>query len=182
MKKVIKLVINIFDTINFYAGIIGALFFIPLTILMVFEVFTRRVLGAPTVWTFETSRFLFVPLIMLALGFTLLFRGHATIDLFYERFSPKVRAIVDSITLIIFLMSASLIMFLNGLKQSSMSWASLERTASAFNVPVYPVKTFLPVGFALLILAALSVLLKNIYFLATKEEIESNIIAKYTKR
>ena len=65
MKKIIKLVINIFDTINFYAGIIGALFFIPLTLLMVFEVFTRRVLGAPTVWTFETSRFLFVPLIML---------------------------------------------------------------------------------------------------------------------
>lgn len=182
MKKVIQVAINIIDTLNFYAGIIGAVFFIPLTILMVYEVFTRRVLGSPTVWTFETSRFLFVPLIMLALGFTLLFRGHATIDLFYERFSPKVRAIVDSITLVVFLMSASFLMFLNGWKQSSMSWASLERTPSAFNVPIYPVKTFLPIGFALLFLAGLSLLLKNLYFLKTKEQIESNIIAKYTKR
>lgn len=182
MKKVIKMVINILDTINFYAGIIGSLFFIPLTALMVYEVFTRRVLGAPTIWTFETSRFLFVPLIMLGLGFTLLFRGHATIDLFYEKFNKKARAIIDSITLLVFLFSASIIMFLNGFKQSAMSWGSLERTASAFNVPVYPVKTFLPIGFALLLLAGISVLLKNIYFLATKEEIESNIIAKYTKR
>lgn len=182
MKKIIKMVINILDSINFYAGIIGSLFFIPLTVLMVYEVFTRRVLGSPTIWTFETSRFLFVPLIMLGLGFTLLFRGHATIDLFYEKFSPKVRAIVDSITLIVFLFSASIIMFLNAFKQTSMSWKSLERTASAFNVPVYPVKTLLPIGFALLLLAGISVLLKNIYFLATKEEIESNIVAKYTKR
>ena len=81
MKKIIRAVVNILDSINFYAGIIGSVFFIPLTLLMFYEVFTRRILGSPTVWTFETSRFLFVPLIMLALGFTLIFRGHATIDL-----------------------------------------------------------------------------------------------------
>lgn len=181
MKKIIRAVVNILDSINFYAGIIGSVFFIPLTLLMLYEVFTRRILGSPTVWTFETSRFLFVPLIMLALGFTLIFRGHATIDLFYEKMSSKVKAIVDSITLTVFLLTGSLIMFLNAFKQTSMSWASLERTASAFNAPVYPVKTLLPIGFALLFLAGVSMLLKNIYFLATKEQLESNIVSKYTK-
>lgn len=180
MKKIIKAVVNILDLINFYSGLVGSIFFIPLTALMFFEVFTRRVLGSPTVWTFETSRFLFVPLIMLALGFTLIFRGHATIDLFYEKFSAKTQAIVDSVTLVIFLLSGSVIMFLNSFKQTSMSWASLERTASAFNAPVYPVKTLLPIGFALLFLAGISMLLKNIYFLTTKEKLESNIVRKYT--
>jgi TRAP-type mannitol/chloroaromatic compound transport system permease small subunit len=146
---------------------------------MFYEVFTRLILGSPTVWTFETTRFLFVPLIMLALGFTLLFRGHATIDLFYVKFSSKVRAIVDSITLMVFLFPGSIIMFLNAYKQTSMSWASLERTASAFNVAVYPVKTIVPIGFALLILAGISFLIKNIYFIATNEKLESNIVMRY---
>jgi TRAP-type mannitol/chloroaromatic compound transport system permease small subunit len=180
MKKIIRAVVNILDSINFYAGIIGSVFFIPLTLLMFYEVITRRILGSPTVWTFETSRFLFVPLIMLALGFTLIFRGHATIDLFYVKFSPKVQAILDTITLTVFLLAGSIIMFLNSLKQTSLSWASLERTASAFNAPIYPVKTLVPIGFALLFLAGISMLLKNIYFLVTKEKLESNIVKRYT--
>lgn len=180
MKKIVTVVINILDTINFIMGTIGSVFFLPLTALMFYEVFTRRILASPTVWTFETSRFLFVPLIMLGLGYTLIFHGHATIDLFYVKMSPKVQAITNIVTMLIFLLPGTYIMLLNSLKQTALSWASMERTASAFNAPVYPVKTLLPIGFILLFMAGISMLIKNMYFLFTNERIESKVVKKFT--
>lgn len=165
-----KKLVNVLDLINFWAGIIGSVFFLPLTALMVYEVITRRIFHAPTIWTLEMSRFLFVPLILLALGFTLIYRGHATIDLFYTKWNDKTRAIVDIITYIIFMFPACIIMFINEVTATKMSWATLERTPSAFNCPVYPVKTLMPIGFLLLFIAAVSVTLKNIYMVAKKRK------------
>lgn len=178
MKKIIQIFIDVSDALNVFIASIFSVLFIPLMFLSVYEVFTRRILGSPTIWTLETTRFVFVPIVVLAMGYTLLFKGHATIDLFSEKFSDKTKAIVDSITTLIFLLPSSLIMFLNSLKMASMSWASLERTPSAFNAPIYPIKTFMPIGFAILFLAALSWFIKSVYFLAAKEKIESKIMAK----
>lgn len=178
MKKIIQIIIDIIDAINIFVGSIFSVLFIPLMLLSVYEVFTRRILGNPTIWTLEVTSFIFVPIVVLAMGYTLIHKGHATIDVFSEKFSNKTKAIVDSITILIFLMPAAVVMFINSLKGAQMSWASLERTPSAFNAPIYPIKTFMPIGFALLILAALSWFLKSIYFLAAKEKIESKIIKK----
>ncbi len=178
MKKIIQVFIDVADSINVILASVTSVLFIPLMGLSVYEVFTRRILGSPTIWTLEMTRFIFVPIVILAMGYTLLAKGHATIDVFSEKFSDKTRAIVDSITIIIFLLPSSIIMFLNSYRGAKMSWDSLERTPSAFNAPIYPIKAFMPIGFAILFLAALSWLLKDIYFLTAKEKIESKIMTK----
>lgn len=181
MKKIIQLYINLADALNIYIGALFSVLFIPLMLLSVYEVFTRRILGNPTIWTLETTSFIFVPIVVLAMGYTLLYKGHATIDVFSEKYKDRTRAIVESITTIIFLLPSSVVMYINSLKGAQMSWASLERTPSAFNAPIYPIKTILPIGFALLFLAGLSWLVKNLYFLITKEKVESKILMKLLK-
>ncbi len=178
MKKVIQVFIDVADGINIIIAAIASVFFIPLVGLGVYEVITRRIFGSPTIWTLEMTRFVFVPIVILSIGYTLLVGGHATIDLFSEKFKARTRAIVNTITIILFLLPSSIVMFINSYRATAMSWASLERTPSAFNAPIYPVKTMMPIGFAALILAAVSWLLKNIYFLKAKEKIESKIMMK----
>jgi TRAP-type mannitol/chloroaromatic compound transport system permease small subunit len=178
MKKIIQIYIDITDALNIFIGSIFSIFFIPLMFLSVYEVITRRIMGNPTIWTLEMTSFIFVPIVVLAMGYTLLHKGHATIDVFSEKFSDKTKAVVDSITIAVFLLPSSLIMFLNSLEGAMMSWASMERTPSAFNAPIYPIKTFLPIGFALLFLAALSWFVKSVYFVFAKEQIESKIMMR----
>lgn len=178
MKKIIQAFINIVDFINIAIGGLFSVFFIPLMGLSVFEVISRRILGKPTVWTLEMTRFIFVPIVMMALGYTLLLQGHATIDVFSDKFSPKLKAIVEVFMTAIFLIPSSIVIFMQSFRGAKMSWAILERTPSAFNVAVYPVKALIPLGFALLTLAALSWFLKNLYFLIKNEKIESKIIVR----
>jgi len=45
------------DGISDWTGRLFAWLVIPLTVLIVFEVITRRFFGAPTIWTFELSNF-----------------------------------------------------------------------------------------------------------------------------
>ena len=176
VRKIIQVIIDVIDTIAVWSAKIFSILFIPLMLLMVYEVFTRRVLGQPTVWTYEMARFLFVPLIMMCIGYTHLQGGHASIDLLYGKMSRRGKAITNVLTHIFLLGWASILAIQDTLTLARMSWASLERTPSAFNAPIYPVKTFMPIGFILVFLVCISVLLKNGYFLATNEPIQSKIM------
>ena len=167
----LKKFVRTLDLLNTILGKIGSILFIGLVGLTVFEVITRRLLGPPTIWTYEMTTFIFAPLVLFALGYTYIENNHATIDIFYQKFSPEKKALLNVIMISLILLPSSIILFLDTWEFAAMSWQSLERTASAFNAPIYPVKTTMPIGFLFLILAAISQLLKNIYFLVKKENL-----------
>jgi TRAP-type mannitol/chloroaromatic compound transport system permease small subunit len=62
-----------FDAISDRIGRIFSYLVLPLTILIVFEVVTRRVFDAPTIWTFELSNFLYGSHFMLVAAYGLLY-------------------------------------------------------------------------------------------------------------
>lgn len=166
-RKIVKYM----DAVTEWTGRAVSWLLLVLMGLAVFEVFTRRVLGKPTIWTFEVSGFTLAAVVMLALGYTLLHKGHVNIDLLYERFSPRTRAIVDIATFIPFLGMFCVVFLFEGTRFAATSWSMLERTPSAFNAAIYPVKTLIPAGALLLTLAAISQLIKNVIFLVKGEQL-----------
>lgn len=162
---------NRIDSISEWAGRIFSWFVVTIIGLSLFEVFTRRILGKPTIWTHETLSYLFAATIMLTIGYTLKYRAHANVDIIYQRFTPKTRAILDIITFILFLGFFSTIFLWQGIIFAATSWAMLERTPSAFNFYVFPAKTLLPVGAFLLLLQGASDLVRNIVFLVKGEQL-----------
>ncbi|MFO8031379.1 MAG: TRAP transporter small permease subunit [Desulfohalobiaceae bacterium] len=130
--------------------------------LAVFEVVTRRLLGNPTVWTFEMSGFLLAGTTMLGLAYTQLHYGHVNIDFIYDRLSRRAQAILNIITFFPYLFLYCYIFLHLGTKFAAKSWARLETASTAWSPPVYPVKTVLPVGAALLLLIGLVQLIQNI--------------------
>lgn len=167
----VRKVVNNIDRLSEWCGRIFSWIVVTIIGLSLFEVFTRRILGKPTIWTHEILSYLFCASIMLTMGYALLHKSHANIDIFHERLSPRRRAIIDIVTFIFFLGFFSTIFLWKGIVFAATSWAMLERTPSAFNFYVFPAKTLLPVGAFLLLLQGLSDFIKNVVFVVKGERI-----------
>lgn len=169
--ETIKAIISKVEKISEWCGRIFSWFIVAVILLSVFEVFTRRILGKPTIWTHETLSYLFCASIMLTMAYTLKYKQHVAVDLIYGHLKPKTKAILDVITFIFFLGFFSVIFLWKGTVYAATSWAMLERTPSAFNFYVFPAKTLLPVGVFLLFIQGLSDFTKNIVFLVKGERL-----------
>ncbi len=167
----IRAIVNQIDGISEWSGRIFSWFVVTIIVLSLFEVFTRRILGKPTIWTHETLSYLFAATVMLTMGYTLKHKVHANVDILYQRFSTKTKAIVDVITFIFFLGFFTTVFLWDGIIFAATSWAMLERTPSAFNFYVFPAKTLLPIGAFLLLLQGTSDFVRNMVFLVKGEEL-----------
>jgi TRAP-type mannitol/chloroaromatic compound transport system permease small subunit len=169
--NVLKGVINFIQTISEWSGRIFSGTILILMVLSCYEVFTRRILHAPTIWTHEILSYFFCASVLLLMGYTQLYKGHANVDILYERFSPRTKAMIDALTFIFFMGLFSLVFFTDAVNFATTSWAMKERTPTAFNPIIYPAKTILPVGAALLFLQGLADFLKNMIFLVKGERL-----------
>ena len=167
----IKLIVKGIDTFMEKTGRILSWTLVSLIFFTCFEVFTRRIMGSPTIWILEMSTFFACGVCMLALGYTELHKEHVNVDLFYINFTPKNQAICNIITFLLFLGIFSLILVVYGWMFFWDSWVLKERTASAFNAIKYPAKFAFFLGSLLLLIQGLSNFMKDIIYLSTGERI-----------
>ena len=167
----LKGIINFIQTISEWSGRIFSGIIVILMCLSCFEVFTRRVLHSPTIWTHEILAYFFCASVLLLMGYTQLYKGHANVDILYERFSPRTKALIDVFCFIFFMGLFAVVFFTDAVNFAATSWAMKERTPTAFNPIVYPAKTILPVGMALLLLQGFADFLKNMIFLVKGERL-----------
>ena len=152
-------------------GLITAWLVFSLILATCFEVFSRYVLNAPTIWAFELGYMATGTHALLGAAFTLREKGHIRIDVLYSRFSPKLQAIIDT--------AGYLLLFL-----PVVSWLSLalweywiEAYAygelsgqSAWNPVIWPFRLAFFSGFALLLLQGVAELIKCVCFLTGRND------------
>ncbi len=165
----IKAIVKGIDLISQKVGSVVSWVLLGLVGLSCFEVFTRRFLGKPTIWTHEILSYIFCASILLCMGYTQLHKSHANIDILYDYLTPRRKAIADVFTLTLLGLFFTLVMLIDGSIFAYTSWSLLERTPSAFNFIVYPAKTLIPIGFFLLLLQLVADIIRNIYFLVKGE-------------
>lgn len=143
-------------------GIASAMLLVPLVIATCWEVFSRYVLDAPTVWAYEVGYLLTGSHFLLGLAYTLREGLHIRIDLFSAAMSPRTRALLDTaayaivLPLLVWLAWALLQYLLAG-------YARGERSGqSALNLPVWPFRLVFLVAFTLFALQVLAELLKSV--------------------
>ena len=114
----------------------------------------------------EIQWYLFAAIFMLAAGYTFLRNEHVRIDILTSRLSPRGQNIVDVIGILFFLLPmAGLILWLSWpIVMTSVQ--SGEMSQNPGGLIRWPVKMLLPAGLALLVLQAISELIKRIAFLA----------------
>ncbi len=159
-----SLLSKIMDAIDFANRWVG-LFLYPLTVLIAIVVFIEIILryffNHPTLWSFETTQFLFIICTMLCAGHLQLENGHVNVDIISSKFSDRTRLIVNLCTFPFFLLFIGAMTYF-GFEFAFDSIAKMETTGSAWDPPVYPIKILLPVGAVLLLLQGIVNLIRQV--------------------
>lgn len=150
------------DMVNEWVGRVLCFLIVAITFLVVYEVVTRRVFGAPTIWTFETTKQLYAAHFMLLTPFALLHSSHVSVTIFYQQVSARKQALMDIIGYLVFFFPFCSIMLWKGYFFAEKSWAMKETSWSVFSPPLYFVKTVIPLTAALLLLQGISIFIRRI--------------------
>jgi TRAP-type mannitol/chloroaromatic compound transport system permease small subunit len=147
------------DAVSTAAGWLAGWLIIPMTVAVAWEVIARYVFNAPTRWAGPMSTTLYGSQFLLAAAYTLLSGGHIRTDVFYGRWSPRTRAIVDALGYVVFFFPGMLGILYAGTVEARQAWLIGERAGPW---PAYLFKAVIPLSAALLALQGLSELLKGL--------------------
>lgn len=160
MRKVFKLV----DYISEWGGNIARWFSLMLVLVVVYDVFARYILNAPTIWGYEVGIALGMSMYCWGYAYTEKMHGHVRVDVFYIHISPRARAIVDSIGGFIFFLPTIALVVFAAWNKMWWSWSVHEKSVEGFWYPPwYPLRTMIFLGFALLLMQGLANLSRSLY-------------------
>ena len=142
-----------------------------LMVLIVIEVFMRRFLNAPTIWSGEMQCQVFAIVSVIGAGYGSLSKTHITVDILINRMSLKGKMIMELISYIVFIWPLLLASIYAWGLMAIDSWRILEKSLySPWQPPVYPLKTLLLIGFLLFFLQTVSEVIKDIITLKRGSE------------
>ncbi|NDY72149.1 C4-dicarboxylate ABC transporter permease [Desulfobacter hydrogenophilus] len=167
MNRIILIIEKIIAAI----GKTAAWAIIPLMLIMVFEVVTRRILNHPTLWTFETSTQLYGFHFMILGAYTLQLGRHISVDIVVERFTKRTRAILDILLYLVFFFPFIIVLLIESTAFARESWRILETSFSVFAPPIYPIKTMIPLTALLLLLQGICMFYRKFIFVVKGVEL-----------
>lgn len=159
------------DRVTGLSGAIVGWLVVPLTFAGCYEVFSRYVLDEPTLWAFEVGYMVMGTHFLVGMAYTLRENEHIRIDMFYARFSPKLRALVDTFTYVCLLLPLCAWLSVGLWTKVITAYESQERSGmSAFNPLIWPYRAVFLTAFVLLGLQAVAQLIRCYRILAGKTE------------
>lgn len=159
-------IIRVIDSISEWSGKIVCWLVLIFTLVLGYEIVMRYAFNAPTKWAFDISYMLGGTYFWLGEGYTLLKKKHVRIDIFYRTFSARKQALVDIFFSLIFFFPLWGILLYELIPYVYLSWTTDERSMQGYWMPIlYPFKTVMPVGAALLLLQGIAELMRSILVL-----------------
>jgi TRAP-type mannitol/chloroaromatic compound transport system permease small subunit len=127
--------------------------------------FSRYAFGISSNAWLEIQWYMFAAVVMLGASYTLKKNEHVRVDIVYTNVSTRKQIGIDIFGFILFMLPATVIMTYLSWPIFHNSWVQNEISANAGGLLRWPVKIFLPIGFALLTLQGFSELIKRIAML-----------------
>ncbi|MBL8705562.1 MAG: TRAP transporter small permease subunit [Rhodospirillales bacterium] len=143
-------------------GLVGGWLVAPLILGSCYEVFSRYVLGRPTIWAFEAGTLLTGANFLLGMAYTLRAGAHIRVEALYDLFSEKVRAAIDFLGYV--LLAFPFVCWLTWALNNNWikAYASNEHSGmSAFNMVLWPIRLVFFISFLVLALQMLAEILKR---------------------
>ena len=109
----------------------------------------------------ELQSYLFALVFLLGAAYALKYNEHVRVDVFYKDWNRKQKALVNMVGTLLFLFPFSLVIIYYSWNPVLNSWLRGEISPNADGLPIYPIKSFLIIGFILLILQGISEAIKN---------------------
>ncbi|HYD06605.1 MAG TPA: TRAP transporter small permease subunit [Reyranella sp.] len=151
------------DSLSAWVGKAFGWLILILTLGVSYEVFVRYVLGAPTTWAFDFSYITYGAMFLMSGAYALSRNAHVRADVVYRLWQPRTQATMDLILYVAFFLPAVAAFIYAGWNYASMSVRFREVSIfSPAGVPVFPLKTLVPVTGVLLLLQGVAEIIRCI--------------------
>jgi TRAP-type mannitol/chloroaromatic compound transport system permease small subunit len=157
---------KVIDWISVLLGRIGWILILYCTFAGVTDVFLRYVLNSPSLWIAPTLQAALVLIACTGGVYALNADAFVKLDLFYANFSARMKAICDIITSLFTFLFLS-VLFWKGYQAAKMSIMLKQVTPDAIPIPIYPIKTLIPITAVIVLLVVIKKLGNDIYTLRT---------------
>ncbi len=175
------------DVLNLWVGRLTCLLLIPLIIVMVYEVISRKAFGVlagygmdqlardlglgPTLWAFDLSRMTGGVFFMLAAAYALMRGVHIRADFLFRNWTPKTQATVDASLYLAFYFPAMLFFSWAAFDFWLGAFESNERAGDSTWAPIlWPARLAMPVGAFLLFLQGFPELFRAFHQMGKERE------------
>jgi TRAP-type mannitol/chloroaromatic compound transport system permease small subunit len=158
------------DSLSTWVGKAFSWLILVLTFGVSYEVFVRYVLNSPTTWAFDMSYITYGALFLMTGAYALSRNGHVRGDVLYRFWRPRVQASMDLALYFIFFLPAVLAFMYAGWGYAAMSIRFKEVSIfSPAGVPVFPLKTLVPITGLLLLLQGIAEIIRCVLCIRTGE-------------
>jgi TRAP-type mannitol/chloroaromatic compound transport system permease small subunit len=170
MRNTFSFIVKKIEWISLWSGKILSLLVLAMVGIILCEVVMRYFFNSPTNWAMESATMIFGVYMMGGGVYSLLVGGHVKMDILYDRWSKRKKAIVDILTFPLYLLFFSILLYLStkyGLESLSMK----EHSTTAWGPPIYPWKMLVPVIVLLMLGQGLANFIRNMFLAITGEEL-----------
>lgn len=156
------------DSLAESMGVVGGLLVLYCMVFGVADVFMRYALNSASLWISPTLQAAMVLLACVGGIYALKHDSFVRLDVIYANLSRRTRAICDLITSVFaFLFLGALIW--KGWDAAMLSVRLNQHTPTVIPIPIYPIKIFIPIAAAIVLLVVIKQLARNVAVIAGKE-------------
>ena len=156
----LKRYVQIIDAVNYRVGRVMMYgIFVMVGILLWSSV--SKTFFLPSMWTLEVAQFAMVAYYILGGPYSIQLGSNVRMDLFYGNWSPHKKAWFDVFTILFLMFFLGVLLYGAG-ESTSYSLRYSERSPTAWRPYLWPIKIAMCVGFVLMLLQAISELIKDI--------------------
>lgn len=161
---IVKVFLKAIDGLSEWTAKLASFLIIPLTGVMMYEIFMRYFFADPTLFAYDMSWMLYGVYGAMGLAYCHLNQGHVRVDFLYSLLTPRRKAFIEVVFYIIFYFPLFYVLIRYTGENVIDSWAIRETASgSIWRPPVYPFKTLVWIGFVLLFLQGVVEFGRNLY-------------------
>lgn len=149
------------DSIAEFMGRLGWILILYCMIFGVTDVFLRYVMNAPSMWIGTSVQAAMVLLACAGGAYALKHDAFVKLDLFYARWSDRTRALLDILTAPFAILFLGVLIW-KGVDAALLSVKLNQVTPTAVPIPIYPIKSAIPLAAAVVLLLVLRRLVHDV--------------------
>lgn len=156
--------LSVIDFINEKVGMLCGWIIVVMILTVSYDVVARYFFNSPTPWALELNMYLLITASFLAGGYCLKTDGHVRVDIFFQIFPKRMKALVDVITSVLFFIFIIVLVW-KGWDFAYEAFAGGKRSSEAMSWPLYPSRMMLPIGGFLIGIQGVAKLMRDLYIL-----------------
>ena len=166
MKTIIRVINKINQSMMW---IVGTLLLI-MGVLLTYAVVMRYFFNSPPIWSYDLTGWFTGMAAFLGGGYALLQGSHVRVDIFYEKFSLKIRSLINIASSLFILLIVTVFIW-NGIDQVFNNYQSGAIANTGLNIYIWIKWLMVPIGSLMLGLQAIVNLINDIYIIVNGEKL-----------